>query len=184
MSSGSFGRRSFAGSRVWHRRAALVAALPLLITITTGLLLLIRDDFNWIQPKALTGVSKLASPRVDHARLLSLLKARPEAAVKDWADVASVVFNPGRGIYQVRLKNDYELQFDAANATLLHSQYRATNVLIELHQGSFFHPLVMKWVFLPTGLLLLSLWLSGVYLWLFPRLPKSKSRLEAASEKA
>lgn len=178
------GRRVFTFSRVWHRRVALIAALPLLITIITGITLMMRGDFAWIQPKAQTGISKLVSPQVSYDQLLTLLKARPEAEVKDWADVSSVIFNPGKGIYQVRLKNDYELQFDAANAKLLNSQFRTTNVLIELHQGSFFHPLVMKWVFLPSGILLLSLWLSGMYLWLFPKISKSNKAGKSGNSKA
>lgn len=182
------GRRLFVYNRNWHRQAAVIAALPLLITIVTGIILMVRSDFDWIQPKARVGVTKLVEPQVSFEEILTKLKALPEAEVKDWGDVSSVNFNPGKGIFQVRLKNLYEIQFDASNGQLLNSQFRTTSVLVELHQGSFFHPLVMKWVFLPAGVLLLLLWVSGMYLWIFPKLSKAnkagKSQSSEGSKKA
>lgn len=171
-------RELFKLSRNWHRQVALLAALPLLITTVTGILLLMRGDFEWIQPKASVGSSQLVSPSVELDAVLRQLKTLPQAEVRSWKDVSSVNFNPAKGIYQARLKNDYEVQLDAATAKVLKLQFRTTNVLIELHQGSFFHPLVMKWVFLPSGLILLSLWLSGMYLFFYPKLQK---RRKAAS---
>lgn len=172
----SLGRRLFATGRVWHRRAALLISLPLLVTICTGVLLLLRGDFAWIQPKSHTGSVTLTSPAFDHAAILSKLQTLPEAEVKSWKDVSSVIFNPGKGLYQVRLKNDYEIQLDAANGQVLNSQFRLSGVLQKLHEGDFFHPLARKWVFLPSGLILLSLWLSGLYLFFFPKFKKATKK--------
>jgi len=172
----SLGRRFFATGRVWHRRAALIISLPLLITIITGLLLIVRGDFEWVQPKTRTGSTTLNSPLIGHEALLTKLKALPEAEVKSWKDVGSVIFNPGKGVYQVRLKNDFEFQFDASNGDLLHHQFRLSGVLQKFHEGDFFHPAVRKAIFLPSALLLLSLWLSGLYLFFFPKLQKARKK--------
>jgi hypothetical protein len=177
----SVGRRIFATGRVWHRRAALVISLPLLITIITGLLLIARGDFEWVQPKTRTGSVALSSPLFTHEALLTKLKALPEAEVKSWKDVGSVIFNPGKGVYQVRLKNDFEFQFDASNGDLLHHQFRLSGVLQKFHEGDFFHPVVRKAVFLPSGLILLSLWLSGLYLFFFPKLQKANKKANPKS---
>lgn len=173
-------RRLFAQSLIWHRRAAMIATLPLLVTIVTGLLLMVRGDFDWIQPKAVTGAHPMTTPAVGHEQVLQKLRELPPAGVKDWKDVSSVIFSPGKGIYQIRLKSNYEVQLDASDARLLKIQYRTSSLLTELHQGSFFHPLAMKWIFLPSGLLLLLLWLSGVYMYVFPKLRRRKAHREAA----
>jgi uncharacterized iron-regulated membrane protein len=177
----SLGRRLFAQSRVWHRRAALVFALPLLITITTGILLLLRGDFAWIQPKSHTGSHTLVSPNLNHDGVLSRLKTLPQAEVKTWKEVSSVIFNPGKGIYQVRLKNNFEIQLDADTGNVLNSQFRTSSLLTELHEGAFFHPLARKWIFLPSGIVLLTLWLSGLYLFFFPKMRTRKAKKSKAA---
>lgn len=164
------GRTAFRWSRQLHRWAALIAALPLLLTICTGLLLIQRSNFGWIQPKARTGSTRLADPGIQPAEVLTILKTIPEAEVQAWKDVSQVIFNPAKGLYLIRLKNHYEVQIDAASAQVLNVQYRTSTLLIALHEGSWFHPLVMQWVFFPAGVLLLLLWISGIYLWLYPTL--------------
>lgn len=167
-------QKLFLFSRSWHRQAALLAALPLLITILTGLLLLVRGDFDWIQPKARTGSTQLVSPRLSFDSLLAQLRKHPQAGVQSWKDVSSVTFNPAKGIFQVRLKNNYEAQFDAQSGQTLAYRFRTSSLLTELHQGSFFHPLAMKLIFLPSGLLLLLLWGSGMVMYLFPALRRRR----------
>lgn len=172
----TFGRRLFASSRVWHRRAALVASLPMLITIVTGLVLLWRGDFDVIQPKARTGSVQLSSPVVNHEAVLQTLQTLPQAEVKSWKEVSSVIFNPGKGIYQVRLKNGIEIQIDATNGAVLNSQPRMSSLLVELHEGDIFHPAARKWIFFPSGLILLSLWITGMYLFFFPKFKKGNQK--------
>lgn len=168
-------RKLFAQSLIWHRRAAMIATLPLLITIVTGLLLMVRGDFDWIQPKAVPGAHPLTTPAIGHEQVLQKLRELPQTGVKEWKDVASVIFSPGKGIYQIRLKSNYEVQLDASDARLLKIQYRTSSLLTDLHQGTFFHPLASKWIFLPSGLLLLLLWLSGVYMYVFAKIRRRKA---------
>ena len=39
--------------RITHRWVALVVVIPLIITTTTGVLLLMRHQINWVQPPSL-----------------------------------------------------------------------------------------------------------------------------------
>lgn len=162
-------------SRRWHRWGALLAALPLCITICTGLLLMQRGNFDWIQPKAVTGQAPFQAPLVQPETILQNLQQQPELGVKSWKDVNSLIFKPSKGTYQARLNNDYEVQLDASNGQVLKVRYRLSTLLIELHQGSFFHPLVMQWVFFPAGLILLLLWLTGLLLYFLPLLRRNST---------
>ena len=73
-----------------------------------------------------------------------------------------------KGIVKVKTKSRWEIQIDTDNAKILSEAYRRSDVIENLHDGSWFSDGVKKWVFLPSGLILLVLWLTGVYLVLFP----------------
>lgn len=170
------GKTWLKSSRKLHRVFSLWSALPLLIIILTGVLLILRGQFDWIQPPAQNGIQAQVSPQISPGEILLKLQSHPELRVRNWTEVSSVIFKPSKGIYQVRLKNNYEVQYDAQNGRLLHTQYRTTSLLISLHQGSFFGNWVMLWVFFPSGVLLLGLWLSGFLLYVLPLRKKRKKR--------
>ncbi len=159
-------------SRQWHRWGAIIGSIPMLIIICSGLLLMQRGKFEWIQPKAQTGVSAMIDPTVTPGQVLNILQTRPETEVKSWKEVSQMTYRPAKGVWQVRTKNHYEIQIDAQNGVVLNSQYRMSTLLIELHQGNWFHKSVMDWVFFPAGVLLLVLWLSGMWLYLYPVIRK------------
>lgn len=163
-------------SRQWHRWGAIVASAPLLLTILTGLLLLHRGHVDWIQPQAHKGEAVQVAPAIGPEAVLEILKTRPEAEVSSWKDVSQMIYRPGRGTWQVRVQNHHEVQIDGQTGAVLHSRYRTSTLLIQLHEGSFFGKAVMYWVFFPAGLLLLSLWLTGIWLFIGPVLRRKKSR--------
>lgn len=160
--------------RKWHRNVSLIIALPILITLTTGVLLMLRGQFSYIQPPSVSGASPLTAPTFTAEEALHTLQGIPEAEVKAWKDVSSLIFSPSKGTYQARLKNDYLVQMDAQTGKVLDVAVRRTNLLIELHQGSFFHKKVMLWIFFPAGVGLWFLWLSGMYLVIYPVFKKRR----------
>ena len=49
-----------------------------------------------------------------------------------------------------------------------------------LHDGSWFHPLAKLWLFLPSGVIVFALWVTGIYLFLLPiRSRRAKARGES-----
>ncbi len=162
--------------RKWHRNVSLLIALPILITLSTGVLLMLRGQFSYIQPPSLAGEQPLVAPAISAEQALQTLQGIPEAEVKDWKDVSSLIFSPAKGTYQARLQNDYLVQIDAQNGQVLDVAVRRTNLLIELHQGSFFHKKVMLWIFFPAGVGLWFLWLSGMYLVIYPAIKKRRKQ--------
>jgi uncharacterized iron-regulated membrane protein len=66
-----------------------------------------------------------------------------------------------------------------STAEVLSVNFRRSDFIESLHDGSFFGDNAKLWVFLPNGAALLLLWMSGLYLWWLPW----KSRLRRAKAK-
>lgn len=165
-------------ARKSHRYISLVIAVPILITLITGVTLMMRGQFSYIQPPNLKGSQPLVAPRISAETVLQTLQDIPQSEVSTWKDVNSLIFSPAKGTYQARLANDYLVQIDAHTGATLDVSYRRTNVLIALHQGSFFHKKVMLWIFFPSGLGLLFLWVSGMYLSIYPQVKRRKKNVK------
>lgn len=153
-------------TRKFHYWAAMVAALPLVVVIATGLLLQLKKQLHWVQPPEKRGVSK--EPTLALARVLEVCRSVPEAEVTSWADIDRVDVRPSRGLIKVTTVNGWEVQIDAQSGEVLQVAYRRSDVIEAMHDGSWFHPWAKLWVFLPAAVLLLLLWGTGVYLFWLP----------------
>ena len=166
-----------------HRWGALIAAVPLALVIATGLLLQVKKQVPWVQPPTQKGTGQV--PGLDWPRILAAAQAAPEANVTSWDDVDRLDVRPGKGLIKIQCKNSWELQIDASTGDLLSSKYRRSDWIEALHDGSFFHDNVKLWIFLPSGLILMGLWVSGVYLWYLPIQARRKKirRLQERNER-
>jgi len=153
-------------NRSLHRWGAILVALPFLVVITTGLLLQLKKQLAWVQPPERRGSTE--APAVSLDRVLAQVRAIPEARVRDWGDIDRVDVRPGKGIAKVTTKTRWEVQVDLGTGAVLQSAYRRSDLIEQLHDGSWFHDAVKLWVFLPSGILVLGLWLTGMYLYALP----------------
>lgn len=105
----------------------------------------------------------------------------PNANVKDWDDIDRLDVRPSKGVVKVRCKNRWELQLDLQTAEILSSNYRRSDFIESLHDGSFFGDLSKLGIFLLNGIVLLGLWATGLWLWWLPlkvkRAKRKKQRL-------
>jgi uncharacterized iron-regulated membrane protein len=156
--------------RVWwrkcHRWGSLLVALPFLLVILTGVLLQLKKEWTWIQPPTTRGEGKV--PTLAFDAILSAVRTVPQAEVRTWGDVDRLDVRPGRGIAKVVARNRWEVQIDLKTATILHVAYRRSDLIETLHDGSWFHEHAKLWVFLPVALVVLGLWLTGMYLFILP----------------
>ena len=153
-------------SRKLPRWGAVLTFVPLLLVISTGLLLQLKKQVAWVQPPTQRGSS--STPAVDWSQILAATASVNDAQVSAWEDIDRLDVRPDRGIVKVRCKNRWELQLDLADGKVLSSNYRRSDLIESLHDGSFFSNTVKYWIFLPTGIILLCLWLTGAYLWWLP----------------
>lgn len=166
-----------------HIWAAVLAAAPLLVITATGLLLQLKKQLVWVQPPEKRGAK--GDPTLTPDQLLAACRSAPEAGVGGWADVARVDLRPDRGLYKVTTRTGYEVQVDARTGEVLQVAYRRSDLIESLHDGSWFHEWAKLLVFLPAGVALLVLWVTGVYLWWLPyAVRRRQRRTRQASEAA
>lgn len=153
-------------SRKLHRWGAVLIALPMLVVIGSGLLLQLKKDVDWIQPPTASGAG--GDPTVSFDAILRAAVGVPEAGLTGWGDVDRLDFRPNKGVVKVRGKNRWEVQVDTATGEVVQVAYRRSDLIELIHDGSWFHDRAKLWVFLPSGVVLLGLWATGMYLWILP----------------
>ena len=164
-------------TRKLHRVGAPLIALPLIVVIVTGLLLGFKKQSDWIQPPTQRGA--MTELRLPWSEVLAAVQAVPEAQVKSWDDISRIDARPDRGLLKVRCISGWEVQLDGTTGAVLWSQERRSDWLEALHDGSWFHPAVKWYVFVPAGILLALLWATGLYLWWLPRQVRRRQRKAA-----
>jgi uncharacterized iron-regulated membrane protein len=172
--------------RVWsrkgHRWGAILIALPFLVVIGTGLLLQLKKQVSWVQPPTKRGQGK--TPTISLEAMLTAARSVPEAGVQSWEDVERLDVQPDRGIVKVQARSRWEVQVDLQTAEVLHVAYRRSDVIEALHDGSWFHDRVKLWVFLPAAVVVLGLWVTGIYLFFLPYAVRWSRRRQRAARAA
>lgn len=166
-------------NRKLHYWGAILCALPVLIIIGSGLLLMLKKDVAWIQPPSQKGSA--GSPALPFPGILSAAQSVKEADVNSWDDIDRLDVRPGKGIIKVRANSRWEIQMDHRTGEILHVAYRRSDLIETIHDGSFFHDKVKLFVFLPCAVILFVLWVTGIWLFLLPLLAKKRRRSRATA---
>ncbi|MAG56401.1 MAG: hypothetical protein CMJ83_08935 [Planctomycetes bacterium] len=161
-------------NRKLHRWGALLTALPVIVVISTGIVLQLKKESDWVQPPTAAGGG--TRPTISFEKVLEAARTASEAGIATWDDVERLDVRPNRGVIKVRAKSRWEVQVDAASGAVLQVAYRRSDLIESIHDGSFFHDRVKLWVFLPAGVILFGLWITGVYLWLLPHLARRRRK--------
>jgi uncharacterized iron-regulated membrane protein len=161
--------------RRWHKKVAIITALPVTITIVTGLFLILRSHFVWIQP------SKTKKIEVEFSSIATI-----EQVIQKSADyygnsfhpnqISSLRYAPSKGYFSIRMKNLRELRLHGETLKVLSEGNKKTPLFIQLHEGSYFGPRVRDFIFFPSALGLLFLLFSGSWLFIHPYLKKRQKR--------
>ena len=167
-------------SRRLHRWGAVAVGLPFLVVIASGLLLQVKKQLPWVQPPEQR--TAVPVPGLAWETVLAAAQALPQAQVRGWEDIERVDVRPSKGILKVITASRWELQLALEDGRVLQTAYRRSDLIEQLHDGSFFGDSAKLWIFLPSGILVFGLWITGLYLWLLPTLTKRKrARLGATA---
>lgn len=161
-------------TRKLHYWGAIFIALPIIIVIISGQLLLLKDNFSWIEPPTIPGKGKI--PELSMSEVLEIAKSVPEAGIDDWGDIHRIDVRPSKGVMKIRAKNDWETQIDHQTGEVLHVAHRRSGFIESIHDGTFFHDNVKLGIFLPSSIILLMMWFTGLYLFFSTLLAKNKNR--------
>ena len=159
-------------SRVLHRWGSIIALLPITIIIVSGIVLQLKKVSPYIQPPTQRGAG--TEPTIGFERILEVARTVPEAEIESWEDVDRLDVRPGKGVVKVRCKNRYEVQIDTETAEILQVAVRRSDLIESIHDGTYFNDLFKLWVFLPAGIVLAMLVITGIYLFLLPYLVRRK----------
>ena len=152
--------------RKTHRWGAVLVALPFLLVLVAGLLLQVKKQVPWVQPATKKGKSK--EPTISMDAILAAARAVPEAEVKSWDDIERLDIRMKDGIVKVQCKNRYEVQVDFQTGEVVQVEYRRSDLIESLHDGSWFGDAAKLYVFLPVAIVVLVLWFTGIYLFVLP----------------
>lgn len=161
-------------TRKIHRWGAIIISLPFLIVLITGLLLQVKKEVSWIQPQTTQGIS--STPQISFEEILASAAEVPEAEIRSWDDIDRLDVRPEKGIVKVRARNHWEIQIDTETGEILQSEYRRSDIIEALHDGSWFHESAKLWIFLPAGIIVAILWITGIYMFFVPFVAKRKNR--------
>lgn len=157
-----------------HHWGSIIISVPVLIIIVTGVLLLLKKEFNWIQPETVKG--KAGAPIISYQQILDRSRSVSEANIKDWSDIKKMDYRPSKGVVKVISRSNWEVQIDLSNGELLNKAFRRSDIIESIHDGSFFHKNVKLSVFLPVAIGLFILWLTGMYLFFVREYAKNHKR--------
>lgn len=161
-----------------HRWATPFVAGTFLIVLSTGILLQLKKNLPWVQPPTVKGSSSI--PGITFEQLLATVRADPRLQVESWKDVNRVDFRPKDGVVKIDALNRWEMQIDVASGAVLSVAYRRSDLIESIHDGSWFHSSAKLWIFLPSAVILLLLWVTGIVLFIQPWLRKGRSRTPVA----
>lgn len=162
-------------NRKIHHWTTVFLAIPLLIIVCSGMLLQIKKQAAWIQPPEHRGTG--TTPNVDLEGILDSVKALPELGVQGWDDIDRLDVRPGKGMVKVLLHSDWEAQVDLGTGRVMQTAYRRSDLIESIHDGSFFGGDVIKLgLFLPTGVALFLMWITGLWMFILPYTPRKRRK--------
>tara|TARA_X000000368_G_scaffold141339_1_gene111260 strand:+ start:560 stop:970 length:411 start_codon:yes stop_codon:yes gene_type:complete len=134
-------------------------------------MLQLKKQLNWVQPNV--EITSSSQPIMLQS-YLDAAKSVKEANVSSWDDIERIDIRPDKGIAKIKSKNNWEIQIDIETTEIYATNYRRSDVIESIHDGSFFSEIVKYGWFLPSGILLLILSLTGIYMFFIPILKRRK----------
>ncbi len=158
-----------------HYWGAIISALPLVIMIGAGILLMVKKEFDWIQPPSQRSAGS-GMPAISLEQLFEAAIDEGKLDVVGWSDLDRADIKPSKGIVKFVSDSGMEVQVDLYTAKVLQVAQRRSDVIEAIHDGSYFADWVKLYVFLPIGVFLLGLWITGLYLFIRTEYKKAQSR--------
>lgn len=164
-----------------HYWGSIIIVLPLLVMIGAGILLMLKKEVAWIQPPTQKGIEQSAIPTVPMEQLFLAAKSVEKAGFTDWAELQRADFKPGKGVIKFVSSSDWEVQVDTHTGQVLQVAHRRSDFIEAIHDGSFFADWTKLGLFLPAGIVLLILWVTGLCLFIITELAKARKRHRLSS---
>lgn len=167
-----------------HKWIGILLSVVLINVSVTGLLLLEKKEFEWIQPATRTGREGTVAELISIQRVFNAVRECKHPDFQDIGSVDRIDFRPDKRVYKVRSKtNQAEIQIDAITGQVLNVSTRRSDLLEQLHDGSYFGDWVHAGAMPAVAIANVLLVISGLYLWLGPKFRRkcrARERIEEA----
>ena len=165
-----------------HHWGSIVIAIPLVVMIGAGVLLQLKKEVEWIQPATEVGTVQEGVPEATLQDMFNAAKGVEHAGITTWEDLDRVDFKPDKGIIKFISVSRWEVQVDTHTAEVMKVSYRRSDLIESIHDGSWFADDATKlYLFFPAGVLLLVLWLTGMYMFFLPYFKKAQKKKKKLS---
>lgn len=157
-----------------HYWGSLFIMLQMGLIIGAGLLLMLKKEIAWIQPPTQKGIERLEVPALPIDQLFDIARSVPQLEITSWDELSRADIKPGKGIAKFVGENNWEVQIDTHSGEILQTAFRRSDIIESLHDGSYFADWIKLYIFFPSGIILLILWGSGIYLFFLPRYKRAQ----------
>ncbi|MFH1842388.1 MAG: PepSY-associated TM helix domain-containing protein [bacterium] len=163
--------------RVTHKWTGVFLTVFLLNLAVTGFLLLQKKQYDWLQPDTQEGAAGGVEDFITSAELIEVVLQQGHPGFQTLADIDRIDFRPDKRIHKVRSRRSFaEIQVDAVTGQVLNVAERRSDLLENIHDGSFLAHWFHLWIMPLAALGLVFLCGSGLYLWLRPVLSRNNSQ--------
>ncbi|MFM1873737.1 MAG: hypothetical protein RL398_3159 [Planctomycetota bacterium] len=160
-----------------HRWIGVAAGLLLLLSAGTGLLLLVKKDYAWLQPPMMKAEAGDAAALQPLQKVYEAVFALGLPEFRSEADIDRIDFRPAKRVHKVVSVHDHqEVQVCAITLRTSGPNPRRSDWLEQLHDGSWFGGFAHAWLMPLAALALLYLGVSGYVMWLWPKWQRRRKR--------
>ena len=153
-------------NRSTHRWASIAIAIPLLVIVVTGILLLLKKEVEYLQPASAKGAYR--QPSISFEQVLAIAKTVKQAEIDSWQAIDRLDVRPNKGIIKIRAKSHWEIQIDATTGEILKTAFRRSDIIEQLHDASYWQDKANLWFTLPIAVVLLLIAITGIVLFFLP----------------
>ena len=162
-----------------HKWIGIVLGTVIMLSAATGFLLLIKKDYDWIQPPTQRGTAGPPVALKPLHEVYAAVFALELPQFRSEADIERIDFRPGKRIHKVHSVHDnLEVQVDAISLKTFGPAERRSDWLESIHDGSWWGDWAHDWVMVVVAPLIIVLALTGYLLWLWPKWLKLLRRLK------
>jgi uncharacterized iron-regulated membrane protein len=155
--------------RTTHKWTGILFSLVFVNLAVTGGFLLVKKTYAWIQPPTRSGSPGSVEDFITTRKLITVVLSQGHEDFQRLEDIDRVDFRPAMRVFKVRSRHNHaEIQVDAVSGAVLQKDWRLSDALESLHDGSFFGAWVHDMLMPVTAGVLFFLTASGVYLWVRP----------------
>jgi hypothetical protein len=134
-----------------------------------------KKNIDWIQPPTRDG-NQNNHPTISFDNILSAATKARDANIKNWDDIERLDVRLDKGLVKVKAKNHWEVQIDTYTGAIIQVAYRRSDIIEDIHDGSWFHKNIKYWLFFPSGISLLIVWGTGFYMIVLPFIIKMRRK--------